>query len=183
MNKRNPFFPVLILILLLSAAGRLCFSQAEATAKFMEELKLFAKAIQAVMEGSVQDVKARDLFYGAAKGMLQTLGDKYSEFIEPKRFELLQINVKGEYAGIGVHLKLLDGVAAIETVQPGGSAEQAGLKAGDDIHVKGKAADFEQAVESLQLDHKNVDSAQRGEEVAVKLSERAKEGDAVYKKS
>lgn len=56
------------------------------------------------------------------------------------------------------------------------------LKVGDTIHVKGKVSDFEQAIESLQLDHKNVDSAKKGEEVAVKLSERAKEGDIAYRK-
>lgn len=58
-----------------------------------------------------------------------------------------------------------------------------GLKAGDTIQVKGKTSDFEQTIESMQLDHKNVDSAKRGDEVAVKLQEKAKEGDVVYKKS
>lgn len=56
------------------------------------------------------------------------------------------------------------------------------LKVGDSIHVKGKTSDFEQAVESLQLDHKDAASAKKGEEVAVKLNEKAKEGDAVFKK-
>lgn len=56
------------------------------------------------------------------------------------------------------------------------------LKVGDSIHVKGKASDFEQAVESLQLDHKDAASAKKGEEVAVKLNEKAKEGDVVFKK-
>lgn len=56
------------------------------------------------------------------------------------------------------------------------------LKVGDSIHVKGKASDFEQTVESLQLDHKDAASAKKGEEVAVKLNEKAKEGDVIYKK-
>lgn len=59
---------------------------------------------------------------------------------------------------------------------------EGGLKAGDTVHVKGKVSDFEQTVESMQLDHKDVSSAKKGEEVAVKLSEKAKEGDIVYKK-
>lgn len=56
------------------------------------------------------------------------------------------------------------------------------LRVGDTIHIRGKSTDFEQAVESLQLDHKNVDSAKKGDEVALKLNEKAKEGDVVYKK-
>jgi hypothetical protein len=49
--------------------------------------------------------------------------------------------------------------------------------------VKGKSSDFEQTVESMQLEHKNVDSAAKNEEVAIKFDQPAKEGDAVYKKS
>lgn len=57
-----------------------------------------------------------------------------------------------------------------------------GLKGGDSIQVKGKTSDFEQTVESMQLDHKDAGSAKKGEEVAVKLNEKAKEGDVIYKK-
>ncbi len=56
------------------------------------------------------------------------------------------------------------------------------LKAGDTIHVKGKTSDFEQTVESMQLDHESAGSAKKGDEVAVKLNEKAKEGDVIYKK-
>lgn len=56
------------------------------------------------------------------------------------------------------------------------------LKVGDAIHVKGKASDFEQTVESMQLEHESVDSGNKGQEVAVKLNEKAHEGDIVYKK-
>lgn len=60
---------------------------------------------------------------------------------------------------------------------------EAGLKSGDTIHVKGKTSDFEQVVESMQVEHESVAKAKKGDEVAIKLNERAKEGDVVYKKS
>jgi len=60
---------------------------------------------------------------------------------------------------------------------------EAGLKAGDMIHVKGKTSDFEQTVGSMQLNHKDIDSAKKGDEVAIKLNEKAKDGDTVYRKS
>jgi putative protease len=56
------------------------------------------------------------------------------------------------------------------------------LRAGDLIHVKGKATDFEQTAGSLQVDHQPVPSAKRGEEVAIKMEQKVKEGDVVYKK-
>lgn len=157
MKRKNPLPLLFILFLLFAAACPLVFGQIEAASGFLEEVKLFARAMQAVLEGSVQEVKPRDLLYGAARGMIQTLGDKYSEFIEPKRFELLQIKVKGEYAGIGVHLKLVDGVPAIETIQPGGSAEAAGLQVGDKIlRVDG--------LETAQKSLEEVAAMVRGEE-------------------
>ena len=60
---------------------------------------------------------------------------------------------------------------------------ESGLNAGDTIHVKGKTSDFEQTIESMQVEHESVAKAKKGDEVAIKLNERAKEGDVVYKKS
>ncbi len=58
----------------------------------------------------------------------------------------------------------------------------ADLEVGDTIHVKGKASDFEQTVESMQLEHEGVSSAKAGIEVALKLVGKAKEGDVLYKR-
>lgn len=60
---------------------------------------------------------------------------------------------------------------------------EAGLASGDMIHIKGKVSDFEQTIESMQVEHESVAKAKKGDEVAIKLIERAKEGDVVYKKS
>ena len=56
------------------------------------------------------------------------------------------------------------------------------LKAGDMIHVKGKATDFEQTVDSIQIEHEKVESAKKGDVVGIKVKERVKEGDEVYLK-
>lgn len=58
----------------------------------------------------------------------------------------------------------------------------AALSVGDTIHVKGKTSDFEQAVGSMQVDKEPVQSGTKGDEVAVKLEGKAKEGDMIYKK-
>ncbi len=57
------------------------------------------------------------------------------------------------------------------------------LVLGDEIKIKRGNSEFTQNVDSVQIDHKNVDSAKRGEEVAVKIvdSKKTKEGDKVYK--
>ncbi|MDO8600306.1 MAG: hypothetical protein Q7R73_01635 [bacterium] len=60
---------------------------------------------------------------------------------------------------------------------------QGGFKVGDTLHFKGAHTDYEEAISSMQLDHKPHDAARAGEEVAVKVGQKVREGDAVYKKA
>lgn len=55
------------------------------------------------------------------------------------------------------------------------------LKKSDKIHIKGGNTDFEQTVESMQVEHENVDKAKKGEGVGLKVNEYVREGDEVYK--
>ncbi len=52
---------------------------------------------------------------------------------------------------------------------------------GDTIHIKGNTSDFIQKVESIQLEHKNINQAKKGENVGIKVKEHAREHDVVYK--
>ena len=54
------------------------------------------------------------------------------------------------------------------------------LAKGDAIKVKRGEEEFEDTVSSMQLDHKDVDSARKGDDAAIKLSHPAKDGAAVY---
>lgn len=54
------------------------------------------------------------------------------------------------------------------------------LKVGDKIHVKGPNTDFEQNVDSMQIEHETVNEASGGQTVGMKVSEPAKENDLVY---
>lgn len=96
------------------------------------ELKLFSKAISVVQEAYVGETTPRNLLYQAVKGMLGSL-DKFSEFIDPDRFKLLEIQIKGEYAGIGVILGLVNEQIVIRAVEPGKPADKAGLLVNDVI--------------------------------------------------
>ncbi len=52
---------------------------------------------------------------------------------------------------------------------------------GDTIHIKGHTTDFYQKVESMQVEHAPVESAQKGEEVGLKVEASVREGDLVFK--
>ncbi len=59
---------------------------------------------------------------------------------------------------------------------------KAPLTVGDRIMIKGPSTDFEQIVESMQIEHKNVARAEAGQMVGLKVNQRVREKDIVYKK-
>ena len=60
---------------------------------------------------------------------------------------------------------------------------KAALSVGDTIAVKGPTTDFEQRVDSMQIEHKNVQRAEPGQSIGLKVSQRVRETDAVFKKT
>lgn len=55
------------------------------------------------------------------------------------------------------------------------------LKVGDTIHIKGHTTDLEQPVDSLQIEHDQVDEAGPGDQIGIKVKDRCRDGDHVYK--
>jgi putative protease len=55
------------------------------------------------------------------------------------------------------------------------------VKVGDTIHIVGHTTDMEIAVDSMQVDNVNVDEAKPGDSVGIKVSDRCRRGDKVYK--
>jgi len=66
------------------------------------------------------------------------------------------------------------GVAVIKVVK-------GELKTGDKIHIKGATSDFEQSVDSMQVEHKDVEKAKKGTMFGLKVLQHVREGDSVYK--
>ena len=54
------------------------------------------------------------------------------------------------------------------------------LKAGDKIHVKGHTTDFEQKVESMQIEKKKVTEAKKGDHIGIKVKEKVRPNDKVF---
>ena len=55
------------------------------------------------------------------------------------------------------------------------------LKLGDKIHIKGHTTDMEFTVDSMQINNADVKQAKAGDDVGVKVSERVRRGDTIYK--
>lgn len=52
---------------------------------------------------------------------------------------------------------------------------------GDEIHIKGRVTDLVMNVASLEVDHRKIESAGTGVEVALKVDSYVREGDEIYK--
>ena len=55
------------------------------------------------------------------------------------------------------------------------------LKVGDKIHIKGATSDFEQKVDSMQIEHEKLEEAKKGQAIGLKVKDHAREHDVVYK--
>lgn len=65
------------------------------------------------------------------------------------------------------------GVAVIELLDE--------LKVGDEISIEGKVTSFRQRVESMEIEHEKIEKAKAGESIGLKVEEKVREGDSVYK--
>ena len=65
------------------------------------------------------------------------------------------------------------GVAAIEAT--------AEFAVGDTLHFKGHTTDFASKVESMQVESEQVERASPGDKVGIKVPEKARDGDGVFK--
>jgi len=55
------------------------------------------------------------------------------------------------------------------------------LKIGDKIHIQGSTTDMELAIESMQIDRVNITEGKPGDLVGIKVLDRVRRGDKVYK--
>ena len=65
------------------------------------------------------------------------------------------------------------GVAVLDLSEP--------LQTGDTIHISGQHTDLTQKVESMQVEHQNVQRAEGGQCVGLKVGGEVREHDLVYK--
>jgi translation elongation factor EF-1alpha len=57
------------------------------------------------------------------------------------------------------------------------------LRVGDRIHIKGHTSDLEQTVDSMEVEHQQVDAANPGDDVALRVDDHVREHDRIYRES
>jgi carboxyl-terminal processing protease len=100
------------------------------------DLSLFWK-VWDILESSYIDTSKLDtqqMVYGAIKGMVSSLSDPYTLFMNPKETEDFRNSLSGDLQGIGTELSIKDGHLVVVSPLKNSPAEQAGIKPGDIIY-------------------------------------------------
>ena len=116
-----------------------------------EELKVFSDVIELIEREYVDQVDTKELIQKAIQGMVQSL-DPHSALLPLEAYEDLQIDTKGKFTGIGIHITMQDGFVTVISPIEDTPAYRAGIKARDKIvKVDGKSAkDLREAVNMMR---------------------------------
>ena len=85
----------------------------------------------------------------------------------------MEEELKKQLIGTVTHYYGKIGVGVIDLVDT--------LKVGDEILIQGKVTNFRQKVDSMEIEHKKVEVATKGQSIGLKVVERVREGDKVFK--
>nr|WP_211201557.1 S41 family peptidase [Bacillus sp. NTK071] len=98
-----------------------------------EELSKINKTYELITDRYVKDVDQKDLLDGAIKGMIDTLDDPYSVYMDPKTAEQFSQSLGSSFEGIGAEVNMDDGRVTIVSPYKDSPAEKAGLRPNDKI--------------------------------------------------
>ncbi|MEA3369559.1 MAG: S41 family peptidase [Candidatus Ratteibacteria bacterium] len=122
---------IILGVLIFSLAGFLMYQTIQAAEENLyENLKIFTDAMALVKVEYVKNVNAKDLIYGALKGMLSSL-DSHSQFLDPDTYKEMQVETKGKFGGLGIVISLKDNHLTIISPLEGTPAYRSGIKAND----------------------------------------------------
>ncbi|HOO73071.1 MAG TPA: S41 family peptidase [Spirochaetota bacterium] len=107
-------------------------------------LDYFHNVYQIIMSEYVRPTSNKDLFYGAIDGMIKSLDDPYSRFLDEKSYEELKEMTTGKFVGVGIEITMQDDEIIVITPIEDSPAMKSGISAGDIItrvdgkNIKGK---------------------------------------------
>jgi carboxyl-terminal processing protease len=96
------------------------------------QVELFSDTLSIVQTDYVDEVKPKDLIYGALKGMLASL-DPHSQFMDPDTYNELKVDTEGKFGGLGIEITIKDSLLTVVTPIEDTPAWKAGIKAKDRI--------------------------------------------------
>jgi carboxyl-terminal processing protease len=82
-----------------------------------------------------EELNEKKMFYGALRGLVASLDDPYTVFMDPKVAQDFSDDLAGTFEGIGAEIGIKNDILTIIAPLPDMPAEKAGLKAGDKVYA------------------------------------------------
>lgn len=93
-------------------------------------LDVFADVLAYIENGYVEEVKEKELVYGAIEGMVSRL-DPHTQFMRPEVYRALKEETSGEFEGVGIELAIRADQLVVVSPLADSPADRAGIAAGD----------------------------------------------------
>jgi len=110
------------------------YGKVKAKEEFEEKLKIYLQAVDLIKNDYVEkNLNDTTMVYGSIRGLLESLDDPYTRFLEPKSFKEMRVRLSGSYSGIGIYIGLKDKEITVISPIEDSPAYLCGLKSGDKI--------------------------------------------------
>jgi carboxyl-terminal processing protease len=127
MSRRFSWFVVILAVASLAnlfmRGGMLGALSTRTEVKREQYPALIGDVMRGIEDNYAEEVDARKLLYGALYGMVFSLGDPHSNFIEPDAYKQMQENTQGHFGGLGIIIGMKDGCLTVISPLKGKPAE------------------------------------------------------------
>ena len=158
-----------VAFLSLSAAVGQSNNDTNTNTNTYQQLNLFGDVFEKIRSDYVEPVSDEKLVEAAINGMLTSL-DPHSSYLNPKDWEDMQVQTKGEFGGLGIEVTMENGLIKVVSPIDGTPAAKAGIQPADLIvQIDGKpimGMTLSQAVDKMRgpVDSKIVLTIRRGKQ-------------------
>jgi len=137
MYRKTLISICLVITILAGFGGGFYFGKSQCKICPPEEIdfSLFWEAWNKLEEKSVDKEKfdTQEMIYGAISGMVKSLEDPYTVFLNPEEAERFKEDISGTFEGVGMEIGIRKGQLQVIAPLEGTPAKKAGLRAGDKI--------------------------------------------------
>ncbi|MCR4428862.1 MAG: S41 family peptidase [Caldiserica bacterium] len=97
-----------------------------------DDWRLFSETLNTVQQEYLEkDISPSQMMKGILKGLVNSLGDPYSQFLDSESYKEWSSEISGTYGGVGMEIGAKDSKPTVISVFPGSPAERAGIRSGD----------------------------------------------------
>lgn len=134
MNRRNMFLSAAALVVatVILTSGAFLYLLHMSFGDAAGAVRLF-RVMHIIKSRYVEEVAPETLMTGALKGMVNSVGDVHSVYMEPKMYKDFLVETEGSFGGVGIVLGAKDKALTVVSPIEGTPGDKAGIKSGDII--------------------------------------------------